>query len=277
MAPSTARSYRTRRSACAASAASTAVVSRGRARGRVERRRIRVQPQRRERLLERAPAEQRRGRRPERSVAFALLRPQLAAERDQLGEIGDGVDVMRGGDADEAVRVEVVAEEQRRVVVGRLEETRPSVVDEVALVDRLEAERVPRRAERGEDRRAIRLRRARQSAQRLLSSAAPPAISSQRSAIEARDGGDRPLDLARRRAPSTGRAPRTATAGSRRPARAGGGTARRSARCRTPARRRSSCTGASVMNSVRSAPTRWTRPNGASPSSSRAALRSSSS
>ena len=85
----------------------------------VERRRIRVQPQRRERLVERAPAEQRRGCGPERSIAIALLRAQLAAERDELRQVGDGVDLVCGRDADEAVRVEVVAEEQRAVVVGR--------------------------------------------------------------------------------------------------------------------------------------------------------------
>jgi hypothetical protein len=50
------------------------------------------------------------------------------------------------------VRVEVVAEQQRRVTVVRLEEARPAVVDEVALVDRLDAERVSRAGKRREDR-----------------------------------------------------------------------------------------------------------------------------
>jgi hypothetical protein len=40
------------------------------------------------------------------------------------------------------VRVEVVAEQERRVVVGRREEPRRAVVQQVALVDRLEAEAV---------------------------------------------------------------------------------------------------------------------------------------
>jgi hypothetical protein len=50
------------------------------------------------------------------------------------------------------VRVEVVAEQKRAVVVGRSEQARRSVVEEVALVDRLEAERVALLRERGEDR-----------------------------------------------------------------------------------------------------------------------------
>jgi hypothetical protein len=55
------------------------------------------------------------------------------------------------------VGVEVVAEQQRRVVVGRREEPRPAVVDEVALVDRLETERVASLPERREDGAAIAL------------------------------------------------------------------------------------------------------------------------
>ena len=62
--------------------------------------------------------EQRRRGGPERAVAVGTLRPQLAAEGDQLGEVRDGVDLAQGGDADEPVGVEIVAEEQRRVVVG---------------------------------------------------------------------------------------------------------------------------------------------------------------
>ena len=35
----------------------------------------------------------------------------------KLGQIDDGVELPRGGDPDEPVRVEVVAEQQRRLVV----------------------------------------------------------------------------------------------------------------------------------------------------------------
>jgi hypothetical protein len=50
------------------------------------------------------------------------------------------------------VRVEVVAQQQGRVGVGGGEEPRPAVVQEVALVDRLEPQRVALLAERREDR-----------------------------------------------------------------------------------------------------------------------------
>jgi hypothetical protein len=49
------------------------------------------------------------------------------------------------------VRVEVVAEQQRDVVLGRREQPRLTVVEEVALVDRLQPERVRLRGERRED------------------------------------------------------------------------------------------------------------------------------
>ena len=47
--------------------------------------------------------------------------------------------------------VEVVPEQKRRVRVGRCEEPRPAVVQQVALVDRLEAQRVALLGERRED------------------------------------------------------------------------------------------------------------------------------
>ena len=74
------------------------------------------------------------------------------------------------GDADEPVRVEVVAEEQRRVAVRRGEQARRPVVDEVALVDRLEPEREPLVAERREDR----LELARSARSASLPERAPP-------------------------------------------------------------------------------------------------------
>jgi hypothetical protein len=77
-----------------------------------------------------------------------LLRPEMRASRDQLGERRDGVEVAGGGDPDEPVRVQVVAEQERDVSVRRREQARPAVVDEVALVDRLEPEREALRRER---------------------------------------------------------------------------------------------------------------------------------
>jgi hypothetical protein len=53
---------------------------------------------------------------------------------------------------DQPVRVEVVAEQERGVGVTRIEEARAAVMEQVALVDRLEAEGVPLLAERREDR-----------------------------------------------------------------------------------------------------------------------------
>jgi hypothetical protein len=49
------------------------------------------------------------------------------------------------------VRVEVVPEQERGVGVGGSEQPRPPVVEEIALVDRLEPERVALLAERRED------------------------------------------------------------------------------------------------------------------------------
>jgi hypothetical protein len=46
-----------------------------------------------------------------------------------------------GRDAHETVGVEVVAEEDARVAVGGTEQPRPAVVEQVALVDRFDAER----------------------------------------------------------------------------------------------------------------------------------------
>jgi hypothetical protein len=50
------------------------------------------------------------------------------------------------------VRIEVVPEQERAVLVGGREQPRPPVVREVALVDRLQAQRVALLGERREDR-----------------------------------------------------------------------------------------------------------------------------
>ena len=99
---------------------------------------------------ERVLPEQRRRRGPCLRLAGAALGARLGAERDQLGEIVHRLDAARRRDPHEAVGVEVVAEEQSRIGVGRLEQPRRAVVEEVALVDRLHARgrTAPRRAAR---------------------------------------------------------------------------------------------------------------------------------
>ena len=95
---------------------------------------------RREQLA--SPAELRRGLGPGLAVAREPVGTQLGAERDQRREVGHVLHASRLRDPDETVRVEIVAEQQRRVVVLGREEPGPPVVEQVALVDRLEPERV---------------------------------------------------------------------------------------------------------------------------------------
>jgi hypothetical protein len=118
-----------------------------------------------ERLLDRLAAEpvpaetrgltaaqgRRRGR-PRLSVAGQAVGPQPGAERDQSRQVGDGLDLPGLGHADEPVGVEVVPEQERGVGIGGREQPRAAVVEEVALVDRLQPERVALLAERREDR-----------------------------------------------------------------------------------------------------------------------------
>ena len=101
--------------------------------------------------VERAPAEQRRRRGPGLGLAGPALGARLRAERDELGEVVHRLDAAGRRDPDEPVRVEVVAEQERRVGIGRGEEPRPAVVEQVALVDRLHPEREDRIAELRED------------------------------------------------------------------------------------------------------------------------------
>jgi hypothetical protein len=112
--------------------------------------RLRARPPDQPRVL--AAAERGRRRRPRLAVPGKPVRAQLGAQGDQRGEVAHGLDRPGLGDADETVRVQVVAEQQRRVGIGRLEQPRPPVVEQVALVDRLEAEPVPFLGQRREDR-----------------------------------------------------------------------------------------------------------------------------
>jgi hypothetical protein len=99
-----------------------------------------------------AAAHGRRGRRPRLAIAGEAVGPQSGAERDQSSQVGDGLDRPRLGYAHEPVRVEVVPEQERGVGIGGCEQPRLSVVEEIALVDGLQAERVALLAERREDR-----------------------------------------------------------------------------------------------------------------------------
>jgi hypothetical protein len=100
-------------------------------------------------------AELRRRLGPGLAVSGKPVGAKLCAERDQRGEVCNVLDGSGLRHANEPVRVEVVAEQQRRVVILGREETRPAVVEEVALVDRLEPEGVELLGERGEDRLAL--------------------------------------------------------------------------------------------------------------------------
>lgn len=91
------------------------------------------------------------GRGPGRPVPVAALGTELGAEREELGEVGHGLDVPEGGDSHEPVCVQVVPEQDGGVAVRGVEEARAAVVEQVALVDRLDAEREALLAERRED------------------------------------------------------------------------------------------------------------------------------
>src|SRR5439155_21097852 len=149
--------YRTREEALpmCAQRAVDCLVARGPTGGGVESGRLGMEPQCGASLVEPTRAEQRRGRRPERAVAARLFGAQLRGERGQLREVCDRVDLAERRDADDAVCIEIGAEQKRGVGVARRKEPRRAGVDEGALVDRLEAERVPLLAERREDRVAL--------------------------------------------------------------------------------------------------------------------------
>jgi len=102
----------------------------------------------------------------------------LRAEGDQRRQVGDRLDGPRLGDPDQSVGVEIVPEQERGVGVGRGEQPRLPVVEEVALVDRLEAEGVALLAERREDR--FELARVLRSQRRLPEPALPSRLEGDR-------------------------------------------------------------------------------------------------
>ena len=188
-----------------------------------------------------ASVERRDRRCPCLAVAGKTFRAKVRAQREELGERTHRLDVSKRGDADEPVRVEVVAEEDRACRGRRRERARPAVVEEVALVDRLEPDGEALLGERREDRLLLALLRRAKGGRPELALA--PGLDGDRlperrraRAKELARRLDRALDLGRRRGPSRRTSPRTGTARRRRRARAGGGRARRSARCRRPGR-----------------------------------------
>ena len=104
--------------------------------------------------VERALAEEGRSRRPGRSLTPTTVCTRLGAEGDQLREIVHRADAPGRRDADEAVGVEIVPEEKGGVRVGGSKQAGATVVQEIALVDRLDTEREGGLAEAREDRRA---------------------------------------------------------------------------------------------------------------------------
>jgi hypothetical protein len=91
-------------------------------------------------------------RRPRLPVPGPALGAQVGTEGEELGELGHDAHVPLRRDPHEPVRVEVVTEEDARVAVRRGEKPRLPVMQEVALVDRLDADREPFVCERREDR-----------------------------------------------------------------------------------------------------------------------------
>ena len=67
---------------------------------------------------------------------------ELRAERDQVRELADGRKVAQPGELLEADRVEVVAGQQPQIGVGAHDHARLAVVEEIALANRLDHERV---------------------------------------------------------------------------------------------------------------------------------------
>src|SRR5580765_3216171 len=207
----------------------------------LERARIVVEPERRTAFVQLAAPERRRGRCPDRPVPDDLLGTEVCTEGDQLREVADRLDGADLLDPDEAVRVEVVAEKERCVLILRSKESRAPVVQEVALVDRLDTEREALLAEEGEDRLPLLLvaRAEREGPEGTLL----PRIRGNRLPEISRRNRQRPEwsgRSPRRRGRARGTLPRTGWARCRSRARADGGRAPRNAR-RQRARRRRSC------------------------------------
>src|SRR5205085_10764524 len=126
-------------------------IPRGLPRSTLEWLRIVVQPERGATVLERGTPEQGGRCRPDRAVPCDRLGLEVRAESDQLGEVVDRLDGPDLLDPHESVGVEVVTEQERRIAVLGSEQPRPAEMQQIALVDRLDPERVARLGERRED------------------------------------------------------------------------------------------------------------------------------
>ena len=109
-----------------------------------------MQPQRVASIVEVAGAEPGCSRGPGSCVSVPPVCARLRAEGDELGEVVHRLHVAGRRDVNEPLCVEVVAQEERCIRVGRREEPGAAVVNEIPLVDRLHSERQLRRGERGE-------------------------------------------------------------------------------------------------------------------------------
>jgi hypothetical protein len=101
------------------------------------------------------PPEQGDRRRPGLPVPGPALGAQVGTEGEELGELGHHTHVFLRRHPHEPVCVEIVTEEDAGVAVCRGEEPRLSVMQEVALVNRLDAERKSFVGERREDRQLL--------------------------------------------------------------------------------------------------------------------------
>jgi hypothetical protein len=99
--------------------------------------------------------EKRDRRGPRRTVPRLPLRAQMSAQGQELGQVGDHADLSFLGDPHETVSVEIVAEKDARVPVGRREQASAPVVEQITLVDGLDAEREASIRERREDRKLL--------------------------------------------------------------------------------------------------------------------------
>ena len=126
-------------------------------------------------------------RRPRRGGQLGVaLGVRLRGQRDDVGELGDRLEVAELGEPGEAERVQAVAGEQREVGVVGAHDAAVAVVLEVALADRLDEQRVvvlaPGGARAGRGRRAEARRRPAPAS--ATASASRPPLGAQRAPAE---------------------------------------------------------------------------------------------